>query len=93
MPMYFANPIVIYGAVAVVLGALLLIWRRLAKTEEFKAAADLAVKTLVVIGVTWMLLGTGLGFRHMTAHADCKTRSTETDIPKGCGYVIDKFGL
>lgn len=74
-------------------GLLLLIWRRLAKVEEFRAAADLAVKTLVVLGITWMVLGTALGASHMTAHADCQSRSTEKEVPKGCTYFIEKYGL
>ncbi len=94
--MYVANPIALYGVVIVVLGIIFLGWRRLARREHYRSAADLAVKVAVAWGLFFAIFGAVLGFFHAGAHAECQSAyaaaPNDSDQWKGCQYFFDHYG-
>jgi nitrate reductase gamma subunit len=90
--MYFANPIVFFAGVMLLLTLLTLLWRRLSRTEPMRDAAA----ALMRVSLTWcavmLVLGMIMGLNHAGAHPNCQRARAANPDALGCDYFIAQYG-
>lgn len=89
--MYYANPVVIFAGLMLLLTLLMMLWRRLSRSEQMRNAAGAVMRVSVTWFAVMLVLGLLMGLNHAKTYPACQQRRAADPNVQNCQYFFDHY--